>query len=132
MKFRATIIAALAIIALSVQVQAANLIGTSNARLNIEVNKGALLRLPKPAATIFIADPEIADIQVKSARLVYITAKKPGETTLYALDGEDKVILNRRLAVNHNISRLKGTLRHLFPNSDIDIRSVDGAMMCDA
>jgi pilus assembly protein CpaC len=129
MKLRLVVLAAFTCFAFAFQVQATNLIGTSPIRLNLEVNKGALLKLPKPAATIFVADPGIADIQVKSARLIYITAKQPGETTLYALDAEDKVILNRRVAVNHNISRLQGSLRHLFPNSDIDIRSVDGAMV---
>ena len=129
MNFRPFVLAAFAVFALAIQARAADLIGVSRVPLNLEVNKGALLRLPKPAATIFVADPEIADVQVKSPRLIYITAKKPGETTLYAVDGDERVILNRRLAVSHNISRLQGTLRHLFPNSEIDIRSVDGAMV---
>ena len=107
----------------------APVLATSRVPLNLEVNKGALLRLSKPAATIFVADPAIADIQVKSPRLIYITAKQPGETSLYAVDADEKVILNRRLSVSHNISRLQSTLRHLFPNSKIDIRSVDGAMV---
>ena len=107
----------------------APVLATSRVPLNLEVNKGALLRLSKPAATIFVADPAIADIQVKSPRLSYITAKQPGETSLYAVDADEKVILNRRLSVSHNISRLQSTLRHLFPNSKIDIRSVDGAMV---
>ncbi len=108
---------------------AAEFIGVSKKPLSIEVNKGALLRLSRPAKTIFIADPNVADIQIKSPRLVYITAKQPGETSLYAVDGGDRVILNRRISVSHNISRLLASFRHLFPNSRIDIRSVDGAMV---
>ncbi len=129
MKFRHIFLAAVAVIALAAQAHAANLIGVGRVPLNLEVNKGALLRLSRPAATIFVADPAIADIQVKSPRLIYITAKRPGETSLYAVDADEKVILNRRLSVSHNISRLQSTLRHLFPNSEIDIRSVDGAMV---
>ncbi len=129
MRVRHVFLAAIAVIALAVQAGAAELIGVGRVPLNLEVNKGALLRLSRPAATIFVADPEIADIQVKSPRLIYITAKQPGETSLYAVDADEKVILNRRLAVSHNISRLQATLRHLFPNSKIDIRSVDGAMV---
>ncbi len=35
----------------------------------IEVNKGRLIRLRAPAKTVFIANPKIADIQVKSPTL---------------------------------------------------------------
>ncbi len=129
MKVRHIFLAAVAVIAFAVQAGAVELIGVGRVPLNLEVNKGALLRLSRPAATIFVADPGIADVQVKSPRLIYITAKRPGETTLYAVDANERVILNRRVAVSHNISRLQSTLRHLFPNSEIDIRSVDGAMV---
>lgn len=126
---RRILLAAVAILALAVQARAAEVIGVSPTALEIEVNKGVLLRLARPAATIFIADPEIADIQVKSPRLIYVTAKRPGETSLYAVDANERVILGRRISVSHNISRLRKTLRYLFPNSEIDVRSVDGAMV---
>ncbi len=129
MRVHHILVAAIAVIALAVQAHAAEFIGVGRVPLKLEVNKGALLRLTRPASTIFIADPEIADVQVKSPRLIYITAKQPGETSLYVVDRNDKVMVNRRIEVSHNISRLKRTLRHLFPNSEIDIRSVDSAMV---
>ena len=36
--------------------------------LRLETSKGLLIRLDRPASAVFIADPEIADIQVKSPR----------------------------------------------------------------
>ena len=48
--------------------------------LQLEVSKGKLVRLDAPARTVFVADPAIADIQVKSPRLIYLLAKKPGQT----------------------------------------------------
>ena len=131
MIIRRILLAAVAVLAFAVQARATEVIGVSRVPINLEVNKGALIRLDKPATTIFVADPAIADVQVKSPRLVYLTAKRPGETSLYAVDAREKVILSRRISVSHNISRLQRTLRHLFPNSAIDIRSVDGAMVLD-
>jgi len=32
----------------------------------LEAGKGTLIRLPRPAGTVFIANPEVADVQVKS------------------------------------------------------------------
>src|SRR6185369_12020096 len=63
--------------------------GTSGKDLSIEINRGALVRLQVPADTVFVANPEIADIQVKSPRLIYVFAKRAGETVLYAVDAND-------------------------------------------
>ena len=99
------------------------------APLRLEVSKGTLLRLPRAATTVFVADPEIADIQVRSPSLIYVLAKQAGETVLYAVDGEDRVMVGATLTVSHNISRLQQTLRASMPNVDIDVESVDGAIV---
>ena len=62
--------------------------------LTLEVNKGTALKLPGPAATVFVAAPDIADVQVRSPTMVYVFAKKPGDTVLYAVDAQDRVLLN--------------------------------------
>ena len=36
-------------------------------RISLEVNKGTLVRLAGPAATVFVANPEIADVQAEVA-----------------------------------------------------------------
>ncbi|MCW5770810.1 MAG: type II and III secretion system protein family protein [Rhodospirillaceae bacterium] len=97
--------------------------------LSIEVNKGRIIRLDVPVKTVFIANPEIADVQVKSPRVMYVTAKKPGETTLIAVDDNDRVLVNISLTINHNLSRLKRTLDAVMPGNRIQVRSVDGAVV---
>jgi len=62
-------------------------IPANGGRITLEVNKGTLIRLAGPAATVFVANPDIADVQVKSPTLVYISAKAPGETVIYSVDG---------------------------------------------
>ena len=46
--------------------------------LLLEAGKGTLIRLPRPAATVFIANPDVADVQVKSPALIYVNGKIPG------------------------------------------------------
>jgi pilus assembly protein CpaC len=46
--------------------------------VGLEVGKGTLVRLDRPANAVFVADPEICDVQLTSPRLVYLLAKKPG------------------------------------------------------
>jgi pilus assembly protein CpaC len=87
------------------------------------------VRLSGPAATVFVANPEIADVQVKSPTLVYISAKAPGETVIYAVDASDSVLLNASILVEHDISRLRSSLRQLAPGERISADSVDGNLV---
>lgn len=107
----------------------AGVISPSSSRIGLEINKGTLVRLSQPAATVFVADPEIADIQMKSAGLVYIFGRKAGETALYAVDERERVVLGTTLVVSHNVSRLRQTLRAVAPDADIDIISVDNSLI---
>ena len=90
-------------------------IPANSGRITLEVNKGTLVRLSGPAATVFVANPDIADVQVKSPTLVYISVKAPGETVIYAVDASDSVLLNAAILVEHDVSRLRSSLRQLAP-----------------
>ncbi len=107
----------------------ASQIAANGAPIVLEVNKGTLIRLNAPAATVFVANPDIADVQVKSPSLIYITAKSPGETVIYAVDGGDTVLLNSPVRVEHNLSRLRSTLRQLAPGERISANSIDGNLV---
>jgi pilus assembly protein CpaC len=104
-------------------------IPANGGRITLEVNKGTLVRLTGPAATVFVANPDIADVQVKSPTLVYISAKAPGETVIYAVDASDSVLLNSAILVEHDVSRLRSSLRQLAPGERISADSVDGNLV---
>ena len=88
-------------------------VGPGDESLELEVNEGRLVRLAHSAESVFIANAGIADVNVKSPRMIYIYGKKPGETTLYALDRNDNVVANARVVVSHNLSRLNSALSDL-------------------
>src|ERR1700741_1012059 len=104
-------------------------VAANGAPIVLEVNKGTLIRLSAPAATVFIANPDIADVQVKSPSLIYISAKAPGETVIYAVDASDGVLLNSPVRVEHDVSRLRSSLRELAPGERISADSVDGNLV---
>lgn len=97
--------------------------------VTLEANKGQLLRLVRPVDTVFIAEPGIADVQLKSPTLIYIFGRQPGETTLFAVDKREMVVLNTRVVVQHNIARLKDMIRKILPEDMIDVRSVQGTVV---
>jgi pilus assembly protein CpaC len=102
---------------------------TDTTSVTVELSEGLLVRLDEPASSIFIANPAIADVNVKSSRLVYLFGTKPGETSLFALDEEDNVIANIKVVVTHNISRLSESLNRLIPEGGIKASSIDGAIV---
>ena len=100
-----------------------------NGTLAVEVNSGELIRFPKAAKSVFVADPEIADIQVPSPNSVFVLGKKTGRTMLFALGDDDSQILAREIRVTHNMSDLRSILRSEMPNQDIELRSISGALV---
>lgn len=103
--------------------------GTSGRDINVEISRGALIRLPVPADTVFVANPDIADIQVKSPRTIYLFGKKAGETVLYAVDSDDNVLLNSRVKVTHNLAAFRAAIRSAAPTSGVDVATVGDALV---
>ncbi len=104
-------------------------IGPGSETVDLEVNEGRLVRLSQSAQSVFIANAGIADVNVKSPRMIYIFGKQPGETTLYALDANDNVVTNARVVVSHNLSRLNSTLGDLLTEGSVTASSVDGGLI---
>ena len=101
----------------------------SGSPIGLEAGKGTLIRLPRPASTVFVANPDVADVQVKSPSLIYVTAKAPGQTALYAVDAEDRVLLNAPVRVEHDVSRLRQSIQALAPGQNVTVNSVDNSLM---
>src|SRR5580658_9356120 len=95
----------------------------------LEAGKGTLIRLTKPAATVFIANPDIADVQVKSPSMIYLNAKMPGETVVYAVDADDNVLLHSPVRVDHDLSRVRQSLGVLMPGENISVNSVENSLV---
>jgi pilus assembly protein CpaC len=93
---------------------------TQQPTLSLEINKGTALKLPGPAATVFVAAPDIADVQVKSPGMIYVFAKKAGDTVLYAVDDQDRVLLNTIVHVTSPIGRMKASLDAIHPGNGVN------------
>lgn len=104
-------------------------LGDVSTDLQVEAGKGRLIRLDRPAKTVFIADPKVADVQVKSPTLVYVLGKAPGTTSLFALDAKEQMIANLAVNVGIDTARLASALKRHAPSSNIQVESVDGALI---
>ncbi len=110
--------------------QAADVLASTEV-LEVEIQKGKIVRVDRPAATVFVANPDVADVETRSQRTVFIYGRQAGETTLYVLDSDDRPLLNVTVRVTHNISRLNQMIRSIAPNADVNVTSIDGGVMVD-
>lgn len=101
-------------------------IPASGAPIALETGKGTLIRLPRPASTVFVANPDIADVQVKSPLLIYLSAKHAGQTVIYAVDANDKVLLRSPVEVEPDLSAVRQSLAALMADQRISVSSVAG------
>lgn len=122
---------ALLVLACAPVLAAPKVIAPAGAALQIEVSKGRLIRLDQPATSVFVADPDVADVQVKSPQLVYVFGKAAGETTLYAVGDGDQVLLNASVVVHHNIQRLEQAIHELDPRSVVSVSTVDDQLVLE-
>ena len=67
--------------------------------IRLSASEGRMLRLPQAPANLLLADPSIADIATPSPTQVFLFAKKPGRTTLFALDAQGAQIASFRIQV---------------------------------
>jgi pilus assembly protein CpaC len=98
--------------------------------LAVSVDHGIPLSLSAPAASVFIANPDVADIQVMSPTSVMVFGKKTGETTLMATDNGGRTILHKTVVVTQNLSDLRREMAAAIPGNKITIAAVpDGIIL---
>ena len=108
-----------------------DLIAPSRGVLGLEVHKGMLVRLDQPASVIFVANPAIADVQVKSPRLVYVFGTSVGETTFFAVGQDENVLASFVVQVTHNLAGLRTAIAALNPGADVTVFSADRNLVLD-
>ena len=97
--------------------------------VNLVVGTGQLIRVEEPFSSLFVANPEVADVEVKSPRLMYLTGVGVGETTLFAVDDNDNVLMSSRIRVTHNIAALEEGIRSMTPGQSVKASTVDQSLV---
>lgn len=118
-------------VVLSARAPSAPIARPSTGDIEIEINKGEMVKLSAPAASVVVSDPATADVQVVSPTLLFVHGKKVGDTSVYAVDANDNQIYSATVSVTHNLTKFKNAMKTVAPGSDIHIRTVDGGIMLD-
>ncbi|MGY3610661.1 MULTISPECIES: type II and III secretion system protein family protein [unclassified Bradyrhizobium] len=82
-----------------------------NGTLDLSSSLGKTIHLPGPAASIFVADPTIADYQAPSNTTIFVFGKKSGRTSLFALNENGEALAEFRVVVTQPIEDLRAMLK---------------------
>jgi pilus assembly protein CpaC len=110
---------------------ASKVVAASGAPLIVEVGKGQLIHLDSAVNTVFVANPDIADVQVKSPTLVYIFGKAGGETTLFAVADDDKIVVSTTVRVHYDLVRVQDAIHRVAPRAAVSVNSLDDAIVLE-
>ncbi|MFT3972955.1 MAG: type II and III secretion system protein family protein [Amaricoccus sp.] len=97
--------------------------------VSLVVGTGQLIKVDDEFSSLFVANPEVADVEVKSPKLLYLTGVGVGETTLFAVDDNDTVLMSTKIKVTHNIAALQAGIAKLAPGQKVSATTVDQSLV---
>jgi pilus assembly protein CpaC len=97
--------------------------------LTLSVGRGQLVNLAGPASDVFVADDSVADVQVRSAHQIFVFAKKPGESTVFATSHSGAVVYSATIRAGDNFNSIDGMLRMAMPDAQIRSTTMNGVIL---
>ncbi|WP_454797468.1 type II and III secretion system protein family protein [Novosphingobium lindaniclasticum] len=92
--------------------------------LTLSIGNGQLVNVPGAMADVFVANDAVADVQVKSARQLYVFGKAGGTTTVYASNSAGAVIWSATVRVGSNLDSVDAMLRLAMPEAKIGVSTM--------
>jgi pilus assembly protein CpaC len=95
----------------------------------LSMGSGQQINLGSAITDVVVANPAIADVEVKSSRQLYILAKSAGETTIIATDAAGRTVYSATVRVGTNLDSIDQMLALAMPESDIKITTMNGVIL---
>jgi len=103
---------------------------TSPARsVTLSIGRGELVTVPGRMADVFVANDQVADVQVKSANQLYVFGKAGGETTIYASNAQGDVVWSANVRVGNNLDSIDQMLHMAMPDARINVSTMNNTVL---
>jgi pilus assembly protein CpaC len=98
-------------------------------RLLLAQGKTAVIELPVEARDVVVANPDIADAVMRTARRGFLLGVKNGETNVYFMDANGNQILVLEVRVARDTSELDSLIQRLAPEARVQVEGVGESVM---
>jgi pilus assembly protein CpaC len=117
-------IAALPMVAAPTSMATAQQVTSPSDEIVLSIGRGELVTIPGSMADVFVANENVADVQVKSQRQLYVFGRAGGETTIYASNARGDVIFSANVRVGNNIGSLDQMLALAMPEAQVNVATM--------
>ena len=93
--------------------------------LRIPVSHSRLFRLDTPVASVFVANPEIANVQLVSSGVLFVVGKAVGRTSVAALDADSKLIGEWTISTVIDVEPVRAALKGVAALKDVTVRQLN-------
>ncbi|MFM7403775.1 MAG: type II and III secretion system protein family protein [Erythrobacter sp.] len=124
LKLLVAAIAAVPMAAMPAATATAQAVARPSQEIVLSIGKGELVTVPGMMTDVFVANEEIADVQIKSQRQLYVFGKSGGETTVYASNERGDVIFSANIRVGSNIGSIDQMLALAMPDAKIGVATM--------
>jgi pilus assembly protein CpaC len=97
--------------------------------IEVPFGRGQVVTLERPAASLFVADPAIADVDVRSPTVFYVYGKAPGQTSLFALDRSNRPLASFGVSVVHDREAMLRALESTLPGNSFAATTAGDALI---
>ena len=100
-----------------------------NRTIHLDKGRGQLVTLGRAMSDVFVADPSIADVDVRSPTQLYVFGKGAGQTTVYATNKAGGVVFSATVQIAANVSSVGDMLKLAMPDADITVTPMNGMVL---
>lgn len=90
----------------------------------LSIGRGQLVTVPGNMTDIFVANDQVADVQVKSQRQLYVFGRSGGETTVYASNSAGDIVWSANVRVGSNIDSIDQMLGLAMPDAKVHVATM--------
>jgi pilus assembly protein CpaC len=90
----------------------------------LSVGQGEVITLPADAADVWVANPNVADVDVSNPRQIRLFGKDYGETTVFVTAGSGRVIYSTNVRVGQNLTSIDRMMKAAMPDADVKVVTV--------
>jgi pilus assembly protein CpaC len=97
--------------------------------VTLSIGEAHQISLTNSVTDVVVADPRVADVQVVSAKKIYVLAKGVGITDVVATDASGRTVYRGKIVVGGNLSSLDQMFKLAMPDANIQVTTMNNVVL---
>ena len=93
--------------------------------ITLSLNKARIIQLPRPARSVLVSNPLIADVIIRTPQQLYVLGQQIGDTNVFILDDNGRQILQLEIRVELDLTGLRKAFASIMPGERVEVTSVN-------